>query len=275
MVEFLHQKFLSVAKAAGVIGHRRAVEPTGIADSVLTQDTVSLIRSALRSCLERLHALDAGAAERARRALVRDDYARAGKPQIWQASATERAQLINELFVDAATVVAACAGVDDAELGAAAALLVTVAGQDLESDPDDGGVRIRWGVAPERVISTVDVYARHGHHSRRDRYDGYKLHLAVDTDSDLLTGGEASAATTHDATMLPRLIEADPVAVAEVRGDTHYGSPATRTRLADAGIDLVAPASPASPRPAGCSARTTSSSTSTPARSPVLVATWP
>lgn len=110
MVEFLHQKFLSVAKAAGVIGHRRAVDSTGIADSVLTQDTVSLIRSALRSCLERFHALDAGAGERARRALVREDYARAGKPQIWQASATERAQLINELFVDAATVVAACAG---------------------------------------------------------------------------------------------------------------------------------------------------------------------
>jgi hypothetical protein len=49
--------------------------------------------------------------------------------------------------------------------------------------------------------------------------------------------------------MLGRLIEADPVAVAEVLGDPHYGSAATRTGLADAGIDLVAPAPPASPPP--------------------------
>ncbi|HEX2041653.1 MAG TPA: hypothetical protein VHF24_03360, partial [Acidimicrobiales bacterium] len=40
-----------------VIGHRRAVDSTGLADSVLTQDTVSLIRSALRRCLERLEAV--------------------------------------------------------------------------------------------------------------------------------------------------------------------------------------------------------------------------
>jgi hypothetical protein len=35
-------------------------------------------------------------------------------------------------------------------------------------------VRIAKGVAPERVISVVDPEARHGHRSRRDRYDGYK-----------------------------------------------------------------------------------------------------
>src|SRR5712691_282595 len=44
MVSWLHDKFLVVAKRAGVIGHRRAVDSTGIADSVLTQDTVTLIR---------------------------------------------------------------------------------------------------------------------------------------------------------------------------------------------------------------------------------------
>src|SRR5215212_5860039 len=54
MVEFLNAQFLRVAKRAGVIGHRRAVDSTGIDDSVLTQDTVSLIRSALRRCLEQL-----------------------------------------------------------------------------------------------------------------------------------------------------------------------------------------------------------------------------
>ncbi len=246
--QFLHDRFLGVAKSAGVIGHRRAVDSTGIADSVLTQDTVSLIRSALRACLARLAVVDGPRAERASDALIRDDYDKAGKPQICWASATERAQLINELFVDAATVIAACAGLDDAELMAAMAMLVTVAGQDLESDPDDddGGVRIKQGTAPERVISTVDPEARHGHRSRKDRYDGYKLHLLVDADSDLLTAAEATSSTTSDAAVLPRLLDADPVPVAEVLGDTHYGSAATRRDLAADGIEIVAPAQPSS-----------------------------
>ncbi len=246
MEEFLHDRFLAVGKRAGVIGHRRAVDSTGIADSVLTQDTVSLIRSALRACLARLAVVDAARAAEATGALVRDDYDKAGKPQICWASATERAVLLNELFVDAATVISACAGLDDAELLAAMAMLVTVAGQDLESDTDDGGVRVTRGVAPERVISTVDPDARHGHRSRQDRYDGYKLHLLVDVDSDLLTAAEATTATTHDAAVLARLLAADPVPVAEVLGDTHYGSAATRRELVDHGIEIVAPAPPSS-----------------------------
>jgi hypothetical protein len=250
MVGFLHERFLAVAKTAGVIGHRRAVDSTGMADSVLTQDTVSLIRSALRACLDRLGVVDAGRAETVRAGLGRDDYDRVGKPQICWASASERAKLINELFVDAATVVADCASIDDVELAAAVALLVTVAGQDLESDPDSDGVRIARGVAPDRVISTVDVEARHGHRSRRDRYDGYKCHLAVDTESDLFAAATATTATTHDGAVLGELLDADPVAVAEVLADTHYGSAETRKVLGAAGIELVAPAPPSQrPKP--------------------------
>jgi hypothetical protein len=154
-----------------------------------------------------------------------------------------------ELFTDAHVVLAACAGLDDAELAAAGALLATVAGQDIEEVPDDEGrylPAIRQGVAVERVISTVDVDARHGHRSRRERYDGYKLHLAVDADSDLLTAAEATLATTHDALVLARLLDADPVPVAEVLGDTHYGTAQIRRQLGRQGIELVAPAPPAS-----------------------------
>jgi transposase len=249
MVEFLNTQFVRVAKRAGVIGHRRAVDSTGIADSVLTQDTVSLIRSALRRCLERLAAASPEQAEEARSALVRDDYDAASKPHICWASAPERAALVAELFSDAQTVIAACAGLDDAELAAAAALLATVAGQDIELNRDEEGRHlpaVRQGVAVDRVISTVDPDARHGHRCRRDRYDGYKLHIAVDVDSDLLTAAQASPATTHDAVILPSLLAADPVPVAEVLGDTHYGGTETRRHLGTRGIELVAPAPPAS-----------------------------
>lgn len=249
MVGFLNAQFLRVAKRAGVIGHRRAVDSTGIADSVLTQDTVSLIRSALRGCLEQLGAVCPERAEDARSRLARDDYDEPGKPQVCWTSAAERAALVAELFGDAQLVIAACCGLEDAELAAAAALLVIVAGQDIDESRDDEGrylPAIRQGVAVERVISTVDPDARHGHRSRRDRYDGYKLHLAVDADSDLLTAAVASLATTHDAVVLPRLLAADPVPVAEVLGDTHYGGAQTRRALGGQGVELVAPAQPSS-----------------------------
>ena len=99
-------------------------------------------------------------------------------------------------------------------------------------------------MAPDRVISTVDRDAGHGHRSRRDRYHGYKLHLAVDADSDLLTAAEASLATTHDSVVLPRLLASDPVTVAEVLGDSHCGAAQSRRDLASQGIELVAPAPP-------------------------------
>ena len=62
MEGWLHEQLLGLAKTAGVIGHRRVVDSTGIADCVLTQDTVSLIRSAVRRCLDLLGELDPGAA---------------------------------------------------------------------------------------------------------------------------------------------------------------------------------------------------------------------
>lgn len=249
MVEFLNAKFLDVAKAAGVIGHRRAVDSTGISDSVLTQDTVSLIRSALRACMGRLAQVSSEKATEVSSRLARDDYEAPGKPQICWSSDSERAALIADLFADAQAVTAACEGLDDADLATAASVLATVAGQDIEEKPDDEGRYLpvlRQGVAVERVISTVDVDARHGHRSRRDRYDGYKLHLAVDIDSDLLTAASASLATAHDATVLPDLLDADPVPVAEVLADTHYGGAKVRRELGAQGIELVAPAPPAS-----------------------------
>ena len=58
MTGFLKDRMLAVAKRAGAIGHRRVVDSTGIADSVVTQDTVTLIRTAARLCLDRLAVID-------------------------------------------------------------------------------------------------------------------------------------------------------------------------------------------------------------------------
>lgn len=242
---WLHERLVGVAKQAGVIGHRRVVDSTGIADSVVTSDTVSLIRSAIRRCLTLLEEVAPQAVGACRASLARDDYDREGKPEICWASEAERRALVNDLFADACRVIIACGGISNPALVAEVKLLAMVAAQDVEDD-GAGGVRIAQRVAPERVISVVDPDARHGHRSRRDRYDGYKLHISVDVDSDLFMAGAATTATTGDGEILEGLLRDDPVAVSEVIGDTHYGSSETRRELADQGIELTAPAPPAS-----------------------------
>jgi hypothetical protein len=245
MAGFFNKKLLAVAKRAGVIGHRRVIDSTGISDCVVTMDTITLITSASRHCLELLRILDDQLASRVRSSLRRSDYDGPAKPQINWSSQAERHELVNEIFSDATAIIAACSSLGNPIFDEAVALLRVVAAQDLEED-EDGGVKIKQGVAKDRVISTVDVDARHGHRSRRDRYDGFKAHLATDVDSDLITAASASKATTADDEMLPELIEADPLAVAEVIADTHYGAAKTRVAFGAAGIELIAPAPPAS-----------------------------
>ena len=108
----------------------------------------------------------------------------------------------------------------------------------------DGRVEIVRGVAPGRVISTVDPDARHGHRSRQDRYDGYKVHLSVDVTRTSSRRPRRPRRRPY-AEALPVLLKPDPLAVSEVIADTHYGGASTRTTLAAAGIELTAPAQPA------------------------------
>ena len=51
----------------------------------------------------------------------------------------------------------------------------------------DGEVfRVARRVAADRVISTVDTEARHGHKSHDRRFDGFKAHISMDPDSEII-----------------------------------------------------------------------------------------
>ncbi len=87
----------------------------------------------------------------------------------------------------------------------AAELLGLVAGQDVEAG-EDGVFRIARKVARDRLISTVDVQARHGHKSRARTFDGYKTHLNVDPDDELITNVAVTAANTADREVIDELL---------------------------------------------------------------------
>jgi IS5 family transposase len=126
-------------------------------------------------------------------------------------------------------------------LAEAAALLATVIGQDLETG-DDGRIRIARRVARDRVISTVDPDARHGHKTNHHSFDGYKGHIAIDPDSELITATVVTAGNAGDAGVVPELLAAELAAPAEpdaepltVYGDAAYGAGEVLAALADAG----------------------------------------
>jgi hypothetical protein len=192
------------AKEAGLVGRRRVLDSTPLYDAVATMDTVTLIRSAIRGVLK---VADAELVAALRTVLSSgDDYASAAKPMIdWDDEAAREA-LIDSRAKDA---YACLLFLDATELGPevtlAATLLATVVGQDIE-EGDDATFRIVRGVAKDRVISTVDPEARHGHKTQARGFDGYKGHAAIDPDSEIITETVVTPGNAGDASVAEDLI---------------------------------------------------------------------
>jgi hypothetical protein len=258
---------LEAARAAGLVGARRVLDSTPLYDAVATMDTVTLIRSAIRQLL-RVVDSDLGAV--CRRVLSRDDdYTSGGKPTCDWDDAAAREALVDELARDALACLAVLEGRTlEAEVTRAAELLATVVGQDLEIG-DDGVFRIARRVAADRVISVVDPDARHGYKTAARSFDGYKGHVAVDPDSEIITDTTVTAGNAGDASVAADLIDDlltpdtgtdtrpdadaadtggrdrdvsgrdgdDDAPGAKVYGDNAYGTGEFQSRLEDAGID--------------------------------------
>ena len=188
---------LEVAKAAGLVGRRRVLDSTPLYDAVATMDTVTLVRSAIRGLLK---VADGELESRLRAVLAReDDYAGAGKPVCDYDDAAARAELVDALATDGMALLAVLHGRELSEaLAQAAALLATVLGQDLDRD-ETGVFRIARRVAKDRVISTVDPEARHGHKTAARGFDGYKGHVGIDPDSEIITATTVTAGNAGDA----------------------------------------------------------------------------
>ena len=196
---------LEVAAAAGLVGRRRVLDSTPIYDAVATMDTVTLVRSAIRGVLR---VADADLQAELRAVLSReDDYAAAGKPVCDYDDPDARVVLVDGLAHDGMALLAVLDGRELGEaVGQAAVLLATVLGQDLEQT-EDGVFVIARRVAKDRVISTVDPETRHGHKTVTRGFDGYKGHVAVDPDSEVITGTGVSAGNAGDASVADTLIE--------------------------------------------------------------------
>jgi hypothetical protein len=216
-----------------------------------------LIRSAIRGLLG---VADPGLERRLRAVLTSgDQYVTAGKPVVDWDDEAARTALVDARARDGYALLQVLEGRTGlAEpVDQAAKLLATVLGQDLETDPDSpGGWRIARRVAKDRVISTVDPQARHGHKTNHRGFDGYKGHAAVDPDSEIITGVAVTAGNTGDvepvADLIADLTDPDPAEqpdpdddAAAVYGDAAYGAGEVLERLDNAGIEAMTKVQPA------------------------------
>jgi len=164
-----------------------------------------------------------------------DDYTRAGKPVCDYDDAEARTALVDALARDAMALVSALDGHHlAAEVDKAAQLLATVVGQDLDRDAD-GVFRIARRVAADRVISTVDPQARHGHKTSARGFDGYKGHISIDPGSEIVTATEVTAANAGDSEPAAKLLANDLPHDLPHDTDTDTGEVATEVTAADAG----------------------------------------
>ena len=250
---------LLVAKKANLVGKKRIVDSTALYDAVATQDTVTLVRSAIVGVLR---AVDEETATELRKRLKRDDpYDKSGKPSCAWDDKKAREELVDALTRDAHALLLALDGQElSADVTKAMALLATVVGQDIEQGAD-GVFRILRGVAPDRVISTVDPEARHGHKTAARGFDGYKGHIAVDAESEIITATEVTAGNAGDASAAEVLLadvltsaqnaatsEAEGDETREVYGDASYGTADLVEKLESAGVEPNVKVQPPSAR---------------------------
>jgi Transposase DDE domain/Transposase domain (DUF772) len=256
----IFEAVLETAKAAGLVGRRRVLDSTSLYDAVATMDTVTLIRSAIRGLL----AASATELEVELRGLLArdDDYASAGKPVCDYEDRQAREQLIDALAKDAHALLVALDGRELSDgVKQAGALLAAVVGQDLDEGVD-GVFRIARRVAKDRIISTVDPDARHGHKTSARGFDGYKGHAAVDPDSELITATTVTAGNVGDGQAVDALLadeltnaedpstedeppvasEPSPATPAEplsVYGDSAYGAGSVLDTLEQADAEIM------------------------------------
>ena len=129
-----------------------------------------------------------------------DDYATAGKPVCDWDDPAAREALVDALARDAYALLAV---LDGRELGAEVDTGGAAAGHGgrpgPRAGPTTGCSGSPAGSRQDRVISTVDPEARHGHKTAARGFDGYKGHVAIDPDSEIITATEVTAGNVGDA----------------------------------------------------------------------------
>ncbi len=131
---------------------------------------------------------------------------------------------------------------DELPLSEHLATLAQLRAQNLDPEPPGGKARIRKGVAEDRRVSVEDPDMRHGRKSSSKRFNGFKSHIAMDMDTNLILACAVMPANRPEAEGIPLLRDdlAMPAhEVGELFIDRGYIASADVRAMADAGRSVV------------------------------------
>jgi hypothetical protein len=134
----------------------------------------------------------------------------------------------------------------DDRLLKATEILSQVLLQDIEDAGDGGGraKKIRQGTSGDRLVSVHDPDMRHGRKSKTVRFDGHKMALVTDVDSQLITAVDVIPGSAKDQDGSLELVQQSEANTGldtdAVLADMAYGSGENRERFVAAGIELLA-----------------------------------
>jgi hypothetical protein len=196
--ERIFEAVRAVVTESGVIAgkHRRALDSTVLDDAVQRQDTISLLQSQIR----RVRKLIPGLAH----VYVHEMNLNPGRPPCDFEDQGDIDRVISELTEDAYELVWAADELDlDDTQSDAVALLALVAGQDVEPGDRPGSWKIATRTAPDRIVSVVDPESRHVHKTQHSYRDGYKVHMAAEPETGIITAVASPPATSATPKLHP------------------------------------------------------------------------
>lgn len=243
---YAFDKLVQLAIAAGFLKRdgEQAIDSTPIHGAAALQDTYALLRNAIRKLL-----LAMGESPSQRRRLAKrlelSEYMTGRKPELDWSDPEARREHLQQIVGDAERLMAEveiASLPDGSDAQGALVLLEQILAQDIDTD-DEGQHEIKQGVAKDRVISTVDPEMRHGRKSASKRFDGYKGHVAVDTESELVTEVAVTPANVYDGEAVEPLLDNEAthhdIVPQTVVGDQSVIDGERRRILADREIEAV------------------------------------
>ena len=241
----LFEKTLAKAVAAGVFKGKLTaiIDSSPVHGAGALADTYELVRKVAGRLARALggHLDPALAAQALEAAAVKPDID-------WQDPVARREQLEKMVVLALEMLDAADAEAvkDVAAVSEAADLLAQVIDADVEVDGDR--LAIKDGVARDRIISHSDPEMRHGRKSASRRFDGFKMDVITDEDSELVLGVDVRPGNAGDGDgTVPLLEQVQAVPGVEVEillGDMAYSDGDVREAVEDKGVELVAKVPP-------------------------------
>jgi transposase len=222
------------------------VDSTPMLGAAATQDTVRLVRHGVKGLIDAVGVVDAQARQSLEDGLQFDYEKPCEKPDCrWRIKA-ERERMLTRVAQDAERALRAVEQaeglLDDEAIAAAHQLLRELIGQDFDVD-DEGVPRLHRGTRHGRIISTIDPEMRHGRKSQSQRFDGFKLHIAViNSEQPLITAVDVGDAGAHDGQHAKELIDqqGEQSRPKRILGDCAYGDQQTREDMEQRGVGVLA-----------------------------------